>query len=94
MSATGWARASERSELVRRRTAAPLSTRLLVAQALVLFIGAATAWVVASVVAPGIFHDHLVQAGVGHSESEAAHVEEAFGSTLIISFGVALLTSV
>lgn len=80
--------------LARQRTAAPLSTRLLVAQALVLFAGAATAWVVASVVAPGIFHDHLVEAGVGHSASEAAHVDEAFGSALIISFGVALLTSV
>lgn len=80
--------------LARQRTAAALSTRLLVAQALVLFAGAATAWGVASVVAPGIFHDHLVQASVGHSASEAAHVEEAFGSALIISFGVALLTSV
>ena len=73
---------------------AGLSTRLLVAQALVLFAGAATAWVVASVVAPGIFHDHLVEAGVAHSAAEAAHVEEAFGSALLISFAVALLTSV
>lgn len=85
---------SGQSWLARRRTTAPLSTRLLVAQALVLFAGALTAWVVASVVAPGIFHDHLVQAGVGHSGSEAAHVEEAFGSALLISFAVALLTSV
>lgn len=85
---------SGQSWLARRRTTAPLSTRLLVAQALVLFAGAVTAWVVASVVAPGIFHDHLVQAGVGHSSAEAAHVEEAFGSALLISFAVALLTSV
>jgi len=77
-----------------RRTDAGLSTRLLVAQALVLLAGAATSWVVASLVAPGIFHDHLVEAGVGHSSAEAAHVEEAFDSALIISMAVALLTSV
>lgn len=80
--------------LERQRTDAGLSTRLLVAQAMVLLAGAATSWVVASVVAPGIFHDHLVEAGVGHSSAEAAHVEEAFGASLIISLGVALLTSV
>ena len=83
-----------RNWLATHRAAAGLSTRLLVAQALVLLAGAATSWVVASVVAPGIFHDHLVRAGVGHTTSEAAHVEEAFGSALIISLGVALLTSV
>lgn len=82
------------SWLARQRTDAGLSTRLLVAQGLVLLAGAATSWVVASVVAPGIFHEHLVAAGVGHSSDEAAHVEEAFGSALIISLGVALLTSV
>ena len=80
--------------LARRRTDAGLSTRLLVAQALVLLAGAATSWVVASVVAPGIFHDHLVEAGVGHSSAEAAHVEEAFAASLLISMAVALLTSV
>ena len=80
--------------LARQRTDAGLSTRLLVAQAMVLLAGAATSWVVASLVAPGIFHDHLVEAGVGHSSAEAAHVEEAFGSALIISMAVALLTSV
>ena len=74
--------------LARQRTDAGLSTRLLVAQALVLLAGAATSWLVASVVAPGIFHDHLVEAGVGHSSAEAAHVEEAFGSALIISLAL------
>ena len=58
-----------------------------------LLAGAATSWLVAAV-APGIFHDHLVEAGVGHSSAEAAHVEEAFGSAPIIFLGVALMTSV
>ena len=86
MSPQGW--------LARRRSDAGLSTRLLVAQALVLLAGAATSWLVASFVAPGIFHEHLTEAGFGHSSAEAAHVEEAFSSALIVSFGVALLTSV
>ncbi|EAP98716.1 Putative two-component system sensor protein [Janibacter sp. HTCC2649] len=67
---------------------------MLIAQTLVLVACAVTSWLVASVVGPSIFHDHLQQAGVGHSPSEAAHVEEAFGSALLISLGVALTASV
>ena len=90
----GHRRVNTGSWFATRRAAAGLSTRLLVAQSLVLLAGAATSWLVASVVAPGIFHEHLVQAGVGHTSAEAAHVEEAFGSALILSLGVALLISV
>jgi signal transduction histidine kinase len=71
-----------------------LAARLLGAQALVLLAGAATSWVVASAVAPGIFHTHLMRAGVGHTASETVHVERAFDDSLIIALGVALLTSV
>lgn len=71
-----------------------LAPRLLVAETLVLLAGAATTWLVASVVGPGIFHDHLRQANIGHTSSEAAHVEEAFGSALLIALGVALTASV
>ena len=70
-----------------------IAARLLVAQALVLLAGALTSWVVASAVAPGIFHDHLRQAGVSHSSTEAQHVEEAFASALILALVVALLVS-
>lgn len=73
---------------------AGLAPRLLIAQTLVLVAGAVTTWLVAFVVGPSIFHDHLRQAGVGHSPSEAAHVEEAFGSALLIALGVALTASV
>ena len=71
-----------------------LAPRLLAAQALVLLAGAVTAWLVASAVGPGIFHDHLRQAGVAHTSTEAAHVEEAFGSALLVALGVALTASV
>ena len=78
----------------RRTRSAGLAPRLLVAQSLVLLAGAATAWLVASTVGPGIFHDHLERAGIGHTSTEAAHVEEAFGSALVFALGVALTASV
>ncbi len=68
--------------------------RLLAAQALVLVAGAVTTWVVATVVGPSIFHDHLVRAGLGHSPEEAGHIEEAFVSSLLIALGVASLLAV
>ncbi len=75
------------------RSGTGLSARLLVAQALLLLGGAGTAWVVASSVGPGIFHTHLVEAGIGHTSDEAAHVEQAFTSALLIALSVALLAS-
>ncbi|CAN7246907.1 sensor histidine kinase [Knoellia sp. LjRoot47] len=71
-----------------------MAPRLLIAQTLVLVAGAATTWVVAAIVGPNIFHDHLRQAGVGHSPSEVAHQEKAFDSALIIALGAALTASV
>lgn len=71
-----------------------LAARLLGAQALVLLAGAATTWVVASMVAPGTFHTHLQHAGVGHTAAEAIHVERAFNDSLLVALGAALVTSV
>ena len=68
--------------------------RLLAAQALVLVAGALTTWIVASAVGPGIFHDHLVEAGVPHTAAETDHVEMAFRSALLVSLSVALLAAV
>lgn len=70
------------------------ATRLLVAQALVLLAGAFTTWLVASVVGPSIFHDHLERAGDSHNATEAEHIEEAFASALLVSIAIALLASV
>jgi signal transduction histidine kinase len=65
-----------------------------VAQALVLAAGALTTWLVASAVGPGIFHNHLMKAGAPHVAAEARHVEQAFGSALLLSIGIALLPAV
>lgn len=70
------------------------ATRLLVAQALVLGAGALTIWLVASAAGPSIFQDHLAEAGVTHTASETAHVEEAFASALLLSVTVALVAAV
>jgi two-component system sensor histidine kinase BaeS len=70
------------------------AARLLVGQALVLVAGGLTTWLVASVVGPNIFSDHLQQAGVAHTAEETRHVEEAFASALLISIALALVASV
>lgn len=75
---------------MRRRASPRFATRLLIAQALVLVAGAVTTWLVASVVGPGIFHDHLRRAHVAHTKSETDHVEQAFSSALLFSIGIAL----
>ena len=70
------------------------ATRLLAAQALVLVAGALTIWLVASAAGPSIFRDHLGEAGVGHTETETEHIEEAFASALLLSVTVALVAAV
>lgn len=69
------------------------ATRLVIAQTMVLVAGAATSWIVATSVGPGIFSDHLEQAGVSHTPTETAHVEEAFASAMVLALVVALLVS-
>lgn len=76
------------------RVRSRFAARLLLAQALVLVAGVLTTWLVASMVGPSIFHDHLSQAGLGHTATEARHVEEAFASALLLSIALALLASV
>lgn len=66
----------------RRRS---FAASLMAAQALVLLADAATTWLVATVVAPGIFHEHLQRAGVTQTAEETQHVERAFSSALLIS---------
>lgn len=67
-----------------------LAARLFAAQVLVLVVGAATLGLVAALVGPPIFHDHLRRA-VGEVPAETSHhVEEAYASAGVLSLGVAL----
>ena len=70
------------------------AARLMFAQVLVLGAGAITAWIVASAVGPELFREHLARAGDTHTPDETAHLEEAFGSALLLSVAVALAAAV
>ncbi len=67
-----------------------IGTRLLVAQAVVLIAAIATAGVIAAVVGPPLFHEHMLQADHAPHQSELDHVERAFRDASIISLGIAV----
>lgn len=70
-----------------------LAGRLFAAQALVVLAGSVTLGLVAAVVGPAIFHDHLLQIA-GEVDPEAAHhVEEAYASASAVSLVVALFAA-
>lgn len=71
-----------------------LATRLLIGQTIVLLAGALTVGLVAAVVGPPIFHDHLLQAGHPADSPEIAHIELAYRDASLISLGWGLLISV
>ena len=64
--------------------------RLLLAQTLVLLAGGVTTWVVALVVGPPLFRDHLHQAGVAHDSNEQFHAEQAYQHATALSIAVAI----
>lgn len=67
-----------------------LATRLLLAIAVVVGVGAATAWLVGATVGPSLFHEHLLRA-VETGESPTAHAERAYGTASAVALAVALL---
>ncbi|AQT80950.1 two-component sensor histidine kinase [Mycolicibacterium litorale] len=67
-----------------------LGTRLLLAQILVLLAGALTTAVVAIVVGPPLFREHLHRAGVPTDSHEQFHAEQAYTYATAISVGVAI----
>ena len=70
-----------------------IGVRLLLAQSLVVVAGAATTWIVAAVVGPPLFREHLHRAGVSAMSDEQMHAEEAYTYATAISIGVALAVS-
>ena len=64
--------------------------RLLLAQTLVLLAGGVTTWVVASVVGPPLFRDHLHRAGISHDSNEQFHAEQAYQHATALSIAVAI----
>jgi signal transduction histidine kinase len=76
-----------------RRRVPGLAARLLIAQALIVLVGALTLWLVASAVGPAIFRGHLRRAHMDITAETNRHVEDAFRTASAISIGVALLAS-
>ncbi|WP_131103848.1 sensor histidine kinase [Ornithinimicrobium sufpigmenti] len=70
-----------------------LATRLLIGQTIVLLAGALTVGLVAAVVGPPIFRNHLLQAGHPEGSPELAHIELAYQDASRISLGWGLLIS-
>lgn len=64
--------------------------RLLLAQTLVLLAGGVTTWVVALVVGPPLFREHLHQAGVANDSNEQFHAEQAYQHATALSITVAI----
>jgi two-component system, OmpR family, sensor histidine kinase BaeS len=70
-----------------------LAGRLMLGQTVVLIASFLTAGLVASLVGPQIFHDHLIQSGEPSSSPELSHVELAYREASALALGGALLTS-
>lgn len=70
-----------------------LGTRLLLAQALVLIASIVTAGLVAAMVGPPIFHQHLLESGGLASSHELEHIERAFTDASALSLGIASVTA-
>ncbi len=64
--------------------------RLLLAQTLVLVAGGVTTWLVASLVGPPLFREHLHRAGVAHDSNEQFHAEQAYRHATALSIAVAI----
>lgn len=69
---------------------AGLGRRLMLAIAVVLLATVITAWLVAGIIGPAIFHDHMLQSDVEATESALFHAEEAFRTAGALSLGIAL----
>ncbi|WP_315097752.1 HAMP domain-containing sensor histidine kinase [uncultured Cellulomonas sp.] len=67
-----------------------LAARLMVALTVVLVVGVLTAWLVAAAVGPGLFHRHMVSAGLEDHAAAVVHAEQAFRDASTVTLGLAL----
>lgn len=70
-----------------------LATRLLAGQAVVLLAGALTVGLVAALVGPPIFREHLLQTGHPPDSPEIGHIELAYRDASFISLSLGLVIS-
>jgi signal transduction histidine kinase len=72
------------------RPADRLATRLFAAQALIVAVGALTLVLVAVVVAPGLFRDHVSHMMASMSGQMIRDLDQALAATLLLSLGIAV----
>lgn len=77
----------------RARRVPGIGMRLLIAQSVVLLAGAITTWLVAAVVGPPLFREHLHRAGVATGSAEEIHAEQAYQYATMLSVGGAVVVS-
>lgn len=70
-----------------------LATRLLFAQVLVLLASLLTAGLVALLVGPSLFHQHMLQVRPVWNPSELAHIEQGFRDASFVALSAGLLIS-
>ncbi|MFH5823430.1 sensor histidine kinase [Georgenia sp. AZ-5] len=70
-----------------------LAARLLAAIVVVVLAGSATAWAVASVIGPAVFHVHIIERSGTSDPGVLRHSEEAFATASGYSLGFALLAA-
>ena len=76
-----------------RRRNRGLASRYFLAQVIVVAASILAAVVVASLVGPPIFHEHLIMAGHAENSPELFHVEQAYRDTNLIILAAALGTA-
>ncbi len=76
------------------KTETGLTLRFLAAQVLVVAIGLLVAGVMASLVGPPIFHEHMLMTGREDPSLELLHAEQAYRDANLITLAVALPTAV
>ena len=76
-----------------RRRNRGLASRYFLAQVIVVAASILAAVVVASLVGPPIFHEHLIMAGHAENSPELFHVEQAYRDTNLIILAAAPCTT-
>jgi signal transduction histidine kinase len=70
-----------------------LASRLLAGQTIVLIAGALTTGLVAALLGPSIFHQHLLEAGHTENSPELVHIEMAYRDASFLALGTGLTIS-
>lgn len=70
-----------------------IAARILAGQTIVLAAGAITVGLVAMLVGPALFHQHLLEAGHSPESPELLHIEIAYRDASLISLGVGVIIS-